>query len=172
MTTTSKRHPAWSVLLPLAVITTIALAASACSDDGDTATSDPTEQSATDQATDDGSVTSTDDEGTTPVDGGLLAAELAALPTTTLSDADRDALIFMREEEKLALDVYQELHNVWELRIFDNISAAEQTHTDSVKTLLDRFDIPDPALDQPAGIFQNADLQTFTTTSSPRAANR
>ncbi|MCL4139766.1 UNVERIFIED_CONTAM: hypothetical protein GTU68_066166 [Idotea baltica] len=67
----------------------------------------------------------------------------------------------MREEEKLALDVYQELYEVWGLAIFDNISAAEQTHTDSVKTLLDRYDIADPAFAQPSGIFQNADLQAL-----------
>ncbi len=159
-TTPPKQSPLRRLRLLLAAIVAVAVVASACSDD-DTATSDPTEQGASEQATDGTSVTSTDDEGTTSVDNGLLADELAELPTTTLSDADRDALIFMREEEKLALDVYEELYDVWELRIFDNISAAEQTHTDSVATLLDRFDIHDPALDQPVGVFDDADLQAL-----------
>lgn len=144
-----------------APILAIALVASACGDDDDTATADPTEQSSSDEGTEDGTVSSTEDDGTTSVDDERPATELEALPVTTISDADRDGLIFMREEEKLALDVYQELHDIWDLPIFDDIAAAELTHTDSVKTLLDRYDIDDPALDQPAGVFQNADLQAL-----------
>lgn len=152
----------------LALIVATALVASACgsTDDSSPATDDST---ATDSspaneestASDSGDVVSTDDEGTTSVDEQRLADELAALSSTTLSDADRDGLVFMREEEKLALDVYQALYDVWGLKIFDNISAAEQTHTDSVKTLLERFEIPDPALDQAPGVFVNADLQVL-----------
>ncbi len=125
------------------------------------ATADTTEQTATEDVAGDEAVTSIDDEGTTSFDDEQLVTELDDPPLTTLSEADRDGLIFMREEEKLALDVYQELYDVWGLRIFDNISKAEQTHTDSVRTLLDRYDISDPAFDQPAGVFTNADLQAL-----------
>lgn len=146
--------------LVLATIGAVSLVASACGDD-DATVSDPIEQASIAEVAEDPVVLSTDDEGTTSVDDQRLATELAAFPATTLSEADRDAVVFMREEEKLALDVYQELYDVWGLPIFDNIAGAEQTHTDSVQTLLNRYDIQDPALDQRAGVFTNPDLQAL-----------
>ena len=60
----------------------------------------------------------------------------------------------MREEEKLAKDVYTTLGQVWGINIFTNISSAEQTHTDSVKTLIDRYGLEDPITDETIGIFK------------------
>ncbi len=159
--TSPHRNRPQRLWLMIAALVAITLVASACGDDDDAATSDPIEQASTEEVAEDGAVLTTDDEGTTSVNEQNLADELEALPVTTLSEADRDALIFMREEEKLALDVYQELYDVWGLRIFDNIAGAEQTHTDSVQTLLNRYDVPDPALDQPVGVFTNPELQAL-----------
>lgn len=77
-----------------------------------------------------------------------------------LSDAEKEALIFMHEEEKLARDVYQVLFERWGLPIFQNISSSEQTHMDAVKNLLDAYGVPDPVLDG-LGVFTNADLQAL-----------
>jgi hypothetical protein len=71
-------------------------------------------------------------------------------------------LLFMREEEKLAHDVYVTLFAKWELPVFQNISQSEQTHTDSVKALLDRYGLDDPASSQ-VGVFTNPDLQALYT---------
>ena len=79
-----------------------------------------------------------------------------------LSSADAESLIYMREEEKLARDVYTELYSIWGLPVFQNIAASEQAHMDSVKTLLDRYGLNDPALDQ-AGAFTNPELQALYT---------
>ncbi len=54
-----------------------------------------------------------------------------------LSEAEKEALIFMREEEKLARDVYLAMYELWGMPIFKNISRSEQSHTEAVKTLLD-----------------------------------
>jgi hypothetical protein len=78
-----------------------------------------------------------------------------------LSDAEVDGLIFMREEEKLARDVYLTLYDYWGLPLFQNISQAEQTHTDSVKTLLDNYGIEDPVVNDQIGVFTNQDLQSL-----------
>ena len=77
-----------------------------------------------------------------------------------LNEADQAALIFMREEEKLAHDVYEEMHELWGIPIFQNISASEQSHTEAVKTLLDGYNVPDPIHDE-LGVFTNPDLQTL-----------
>jgi hypothetical protein len=80
--------------------------------------------------------------------------------TEELTASDIEALIFMREEEKLAHDVYLALYNQWGATIFQNISRSEQTHTEAVKSLLAAYQIDDPASEQ-LGKFTNADLQTL-----------
>jgi hypothetical protein len=77
-----------------------------------------------------------------------------------LDDADSEALIFMREEEKLAHDVYVVMYELWGLPIFDNISSSELSHMQAVKTLLDGYGVPDPASDV-LGVFTNPDLQAL-----------
>jgi hypothetical protein len=67
----------------------------------------------------------------------------------------------MREEEKLARDVYLTLNDVWNLRVFQNISQSEQAHMDAIKTLLDFYGLEDPVAGNDIGIFTNPDLQTL-----------
>jgi len=76
-----------------------------------------------------------------------------------LTDTERNDLLFIREEEKLARDVYQELYRFWmeqglELATLYNIQASEQRHFDAVGTLLDRYGVDDPALEP--GVFTDA----------------
>jgi len=76
-----------------------------------------------------------------------------------LLDDEVSDLIYMREEEKLARDVYLTLYELWDLNIFKNIASSEQKHTDSVKTLLDAYDLPDIVSDDTVGVFANDELQ-------------
>lgn len=84
---------------------------------------------------------------------------IAALPEQTISDEERSGLVFMREEEKLARDVYSVLYDTWRMQIFSNIAQSEQTHTEAVKTILTKYDIADPVTDDTIGVFVNNDLQ-------------
>ncbi len=74
----------------------------------------------------------------------MAAGPLFAAP---LSDDEKYWLSHMREEEKVARDVYKELYKVWGLTIFSNIASSEQKHMDAIKTLLDRYGLEDPAKD-------------------------
>jgi hypothetical protein len=65
----------------------------------------------------------------------------------------------MREEEKLARDVYRTLGEKWNIPIFANIASSEQTHTDAVKALLVQYGIKDPVTDTTSGVFVNPVLQ-------------
>jgi hypothetical protein len=76
-----------------------------------------------------------------------------------LTDDEVAGLVYMREEEKLAKDVYLGLYDLLGLNIFRNIAGSEQTHTDAVKNLLEMFEIEDPADTSPTGVFANEDLQ-------------
>jgi hypothetical protein len=78
-----------------------------------------------------------------------------------LTAAEATNLIFLREEEKLARDVYLYLFDVWGQWIFENISASEQQHMDAVKNLLDKYNLADPAAGNGEGIFTDLQLQAF-----------
>lgn len=70
-----------------------------------------------------------------------------------------DDLIQLREEEKLARDVYLYLYTQWGQWIFSNISTSEQQHMDAVGILFDRYNIKDPVDIDIQGQFKNQDLQ-------------
>lgn len=79
---------------------------------------------------------------------------------TTLTEADIEGLCFMREEEKLAHDVYYNLFLKWGHPIFENIAASEQTHTTAILDLLIYYKIKDSASSE-VGVFNNPDLQAL-----------
>ena len=65
----------------------------------------------------------------------------------------------MREEEKLARDVYLYLNDKWNVPIFSNIATSEQEHTDAIKSLLTQYGVQDPSAKTSAGEFANPELQ-------------
>jgi len=78
--------------------------------------------------------------------------------STLINDKEIELLKHMREEEKLARDVYKNLYDKYKLNVFNNIMKAEQTHMDAILGLLNQYNIADPALGK-YGIFNNPDLQ-------------
>lgn len=90
---------------------------------------------------------------------GNNAAVATQATSAPLSAAEVEGLVFMREEEKLARDVYAKLYEVWKDRTFYNISLSEMRHTSQVKRLLDAYGIPDPAAEDVPGVFQDPVLQ-------------
>jgi hypothetical protein len=72
-----------------------------------------------------------------------------------LSADEINGLVQMREEEKLARDVYQTLGQKWNVKVFSNITGSEQIHISRVKVLLDKYNIPDPVTDDTVGAFTN-----------------
>lgn len=75
-----------------------------------------------------------------------------------LSTTEADTLVFMREEEKLARDVYIKLYRKWKLSIFKNISRSEQQHTSRIKMLIQKYGLVDPVIDDRVGVFTNTAL--------------
>ena len=104
-------------------------------------------------------------DGTTTFDNTALLQTLASYPVEELSQAEIDSLTFMREEEKLAGDVYTALDAVWggSVKVFGNIAKSELTHTGAVRELLLRYNLPDPAADTAPGVFVNPELQALYT---------
>lgn len=106
----------------------------------------------------------------------VLAGVVAASSSVwALSAYEVDQLSFMKEEEKLARDVYTTLGEFWGLPVFTNIARSEQTHMDRMDDLLVAYGLPDPARPE-VGVFTNPVLQHLynrlveTGATSPRAA--
>lgn len=93
----------------------------------------------------------------------LIKQTILSLPTEDLSQEEIDGLLFMREEEKLALDVYITLYQKYGIKAFNNISKSEQTHTEAVKLLLEKYSLTDPVQSDVLGLFINQDLQNLYT---------
>ena len=67
-------------------------------------------------------------------------------------------MLYLREEEKMARDVYLTLAERWQLPIFSNIARAEQKHMDLVLRLIEVYGLIDPVVDDSVGVFSNVDL--------------
>jgi hypothetical protein len=76
-----------------------------------------------------------------------------------LTDKQKQNLIFMYQEEKLARDVYITLGNKWNLRVMKNIQKAEQRHMNAVKSLLMKYNISIPKINDKIGKFELPELQ-------------
>jgi hypothetical protein len=104
---------------------------------------------------------------------GVLLLFILAIPlllafkggkTTTLDTGEETHLIYMRQEEKLARDVYLTLGTKYpELAVFANIAASEQQHTDAMRDKLAQFEVPDPVTDDTVGVFTGAEFGPYFT---------
>ena len=90
----------------------------------------------------------------------LMELVAQSIPTASrdLTQGEIDGLLLMREEEKLARDVYNYFATLYTIRIFGNIANSENTHMAAIKYLLDLYELEDPAAVEP-GVFNNPDLQ-------------
>ena len=90
-----------------------------------------------------------------------LNYQISTLPMEAISEEERLSLIHMREEEKLARDVYSTLYNKHGLLIFNNISNSEQTHTNAILQLMVKYSITDPVGENSIGVFTDTGLQSL-----------
>jgi hypothetical protein len=72
-----------------------------------------------------------------------------------LSEADALGIKYLREEEKLARDVYLTLGETWGAPIFANIAQAESRHMAAVAQLIDNYGLDDPVGENGRGVFDD-----------------
>lgn len=92
-----------------------------------------------------------------------ITTQINTLPNEPLSADEILSLKIMREEEKLAHDVYVTLYNKWKVNVFSNISSSEQTHTSAIYTLLKKYNITDPVGSNALGVFADSNMQALYT---------
>lgn len=80
-----------------------------------------------------------------------------------ISEKEKATIIQMREEEKMARDVYKTFSKKWNHQVFRNISESETYHFNRVKVLLDAFNLKDPVEinNDKQGVFENRRLQNL-----------
>ena len=105
-----------------------------------------------------------------PMDTGQenLTQSLAAvqssvtnLPLESLDPAERERILFIREEEKLAYDVYQTLFDRYGVKIFQNIPNSEMSHMEAMLSIIKKYQLIDPMDKNPRGIFTDPALQSL-----------
>jgi len=82
-------------------------------------------------------------------------------PSVQLTVEEESYIILMREEEKLARDVYLNMYELWGAEIFANISDSEQRHMDAVARLISRYGLEDPVADDTEGVFTDGDISAL-----------
>lgn len=109
-------------------------------------------------------VLTVDSTGVSSFNSTALGSSLASVAKESLNTAEQASLAFMREEEKLAHDVYAYLDSLYRyVNVFGNIANSESTHTEAVRQLLLRYEQPDPAANLASGVYANATLQALYT---------
>jgi len=79
-----------------------------------------------------------------------------------ISDTEIDELLFMREEEQMAHDLYTRWSDMYSLPIFENIAQAEETHASEVQFLLDRYQINATTTGSLSAGYNNPTIQTLS----------
>ena len=83
---------------------------------------------------------------------------------TVLDYNEQTHLAFMREEEKLARDVYIKLGDMYpEHPIFGKIDDSEQRHTDAVKAMIEKYGLQDPSTNDNVGVYTGEEYGWYFT---------
>ena len=105
-------------------------------------------------------VGATSDDATSSASSAVVIEASAS----SLTDGEIEGIMFMREEEKLAHDVYVTLADMYGQPIFSNIASAETQHMASVLALIEAYGLDDPVDSSPVGAFANQELQDLYDT--------
>jgi hypothetical protein len=84
---------------------------------------------------------------------GNRAGGSGSQPPPTLSDDERENLVYIREEEKLACDTYLKLYEEHGVEIFATIALSEDRHMEAMLNMLLLYDVPDPVGNNAVGEF-------------------
>lgn len=91
-------------------------------------------------------------------------AAYADVDGIVLDHNEQTHLIFMREEEKLARDVYMELSAMYPKHpIFGKIDDSEQKHTDAVRAMIKKYGLEDPSTNDNVGVYTGAEYGWYFT---------
>lgn len=89
---------------------------------------------------------------------GCTDSDELVMDELSLSEEEREDLQYLKEEEKLARDVYLYAYDRYQQNLFKNISNSEQAHMNSVTLILKKYNVEDLSMEA-QGEFRNSELQ-------------
>lgn len=93
----------------------------------------------------------------------LLISTLFLLSTVNLysqySDLEKIGLNYTLQEEKAAYDFYTQMFSKYNLKVFENIMKAENTHQEHVLTVMNKLNIDNEGYSQTTGEFSINEIQ-------------
>lgn len=90
---------------------------------------------------------------------GFIGAGHSAVQASALTEEEEAGILYIREEEKLARDVYLVLADRWGLSMFTTIAQSEVQHMEAMLGLIERYGLEDPAAGNDVGEFVDPSLQ-------------
>jgi hypothetical protein len=102
------------------------------------------------------SIIEVSDDGVTDVNVSNLKS--AMVETPALSSDEEKGLLLMKNDEKLARDVYTKFSETQSLQIFKRIAGSETRHLEAVITLMSAYNMADTLIGD-YGVFTDADVQ-------------
>lgn len=94
--------------------------------------------------------------------GNATVTPTLTASTPSMSDAVKADLVFSRDEERMARDLYAAIADLYDGALpFAHITTSEQRHFDAVGVLLDRYGLADPAEGKAPGVYANSDIQAM-----------
>ena len=96
--------------------------------------------------------------------GGGLGFNLT-IPETTdynISETEIADLLFMREEEQMAHDLYTSWSGMYSLPVFGNIAQAEETHASEIQFLIDRYNLTAGRIGNLSTGYENPAIQALS----------
>jgi hypothetical protein len=100
--------------------------------------------------------------GTGP--GTVAPVLLPQTDATPLSATERADILFMREEEQMAHDLYTRWAGMYTVPIFSNIASSETQHVAEVRLLMDRYGLSDDLAGTASTGYHNATIQSLYAT--------
>jgi len=96
--------------------------------------------------------------------GADLPALLPRSDTTSLTETEIADILFMREEEQLAHDLYVRWAEMYPIPVFSNIAASETTHAGEVQLLIDRYGLLDHRIGNASAGYSEPRIQLLYAT--------
>ena len=84
--------------------------------------------------------------------------------TAPLTMTEAGDILFMREEEQLAHDLYTRWYGMYSIPVFSNIAASETIHVNEVQLLIDRYGLQGNRIGNASTVYHNATIQSLYTT--------
>jgi hypothetical protein len=89
---------------------------------------------------------------------------LPVADATPLTAAEESDILFMREEEQLAHDLYIRWGGMYTIPVFSTIAGSETMHISEVQLLIDRYGLQGNRIGNASAGYQNATIQSLYTT--------